>query len=335
MKKLFAATLILSVLTVALFAVIIFRAPTAPVQPVPQITQVAPTEKAPVKAVTPQPDVEPSLPSAAPATPITPATPVEPSIHTGDTSETAPNPMAPQQVDSVPAAPDIPPPQETPAALTNERQPPALIGLLTDTGETEENQMVDPYYPQVKRAPRKQPDTVPQQKPMKKTVAKEENGMEMVHLPVGSHPFSILLETLSQHSNAQQAISFYKKKGLTCYWVKVSLDDEGDKYRLFTGAFATEAEAKNALAKHHLTGKSVKKTPYAARIGIFSNKEELATTYKKTAATGVVPYVLGTADENFFLFVGAFYTAEGANSQCRELVDKGLPCQAVSRSTLP
>lgn len=195
--------------------------------------------------------------------------------------------------------------------------------------------MVDPYSTQVKRAPRKQPEAVPQQKPVKKTQAEEKNGMEMVHLSAGNHPFSILLETLSKHSNAQQAISFYKKKGLTCYWVKVSLDDEGDKYRLFTGAFATEAEAKSALVKHHLTGKSVKKTPYAARIGIFSNKEELAATYKKTAATGVVPYVLGTVEESFFLYVGAFYTAEGANSQCRELVDQGLPCQAVSRSTLP
>jgi hypothetical protein len=332
MKKLFAGTLILSIITVALFAMIVFRSKTTPVLPVPQIAPVSPAEKAIATVAAPLPNVEPSLPAALPAAPV------ELPTEQGNTPEPALEPLETQeapQISSVAPPPDTLPHQEAPPAAPSERQPSALIGLLTDTGETEENQMVDPYYAQVKRAIRKQPVAEPQQKPVAQALVKENNSMEMVHLPGGSYPFSILLETLNKHSNAQQAITLYKKKGVTCYWVKVSLDDEGDKYRLFTGAFSTEAEAKNALAKHHLSGKYIKKTPYAARIGIFSNKEELAATFRKTAATGAVPYVLGTADENFFLFVGAFYTAEGANTQCRELVDKGLPCQAVSRSTLP
>lgn len=330
MKKLFAGTLILSLITVTLFAVIVFRSKTTPVRPVPQMAPVASAEKAIVIVAPPPRNVDPPLPAA------TPAAQLDLPTDKGDKPETALEPLEtqePPQVSSPAAPPDTMPHQATTEAPT-ERQPPALTGLLTDTGETEENQMVDPYYAQVRRPTRKQPDAVPQQKQAPQALVKEENGMEMVLLPVGSYPFSILLETLNKNSNAQQAIALYKKKGLTSYWVKVSLDDEGDKYRLFTGAFSTEAEAKKALAKHRLSGKYIKKTPYAARIGTFSNKEELAATFLKTAAAGVVPYILGTANENFFLFVGAFYTVEGASSQCRELVDKGLPCQAVSRSTL-
>ena len=216
--------------------------------------------------------------------------------------------------------------------------PMAGLGLLTDTGETNENRLLDPQarqvtaktVPQAKKETRKQVQNVAVEQTVKSIA-----DLQVTMVPAGAYPFSILLETLDKRSNVEQAIALYDKKGLTSFWVKVDLGDQGIKYRLFTGYFPNETAAKNFLKQQRLSGKLVKNTPYAARIGIFGDKNELAAAHAKTAAAGVFPSILGTENGSFALFVGAFYTAAGGDEQCRELADKGLPCQTVSRTTSP
>ncbi len=215
-----------------------------------------------------------------------------------------------------------------------EPKPAEFFGLLTDTEETEENQIVDPQSAQTAMvAPRQRAQSVKvaAANPMVKGPADH----TITVVPEGTYPFAVLLETFDKQATAESAVALYRRQNLACYWVKVDLGNSGVKYRLFTGFFPNQAAAKTAIASHRLIGKPVKQTVYAARLGIFRDHHELVAAFAKTAAAGVSPYILGTANGSNFLFVGAFYTAGGAENQCRDLVAQGLACQPVTRSTRP
>lgn len=159
--------------------------------------------------------------------------------------------------------------------------------------------------------------------------------LQVERLPEGEYPFSILLETFTEQATAEMAIPYYDKRGLAAHWVKVNLGEEGIQYRLFTGVFATVPEAQQYLEKNKLVDRPVKATFYAARIGVFQDKAQLASTYVKTKNAGTLPYILGTQNGDYHLYVGAFYTFIGAAEQCRNLRDAGLSCEPVKRSTFP
>jgi hypothetical protein len=159
--------------------------------------------------------------------------------------------------------------------------------------------------------------------------------LEVTILPRAEYPFSILLDTFIKRETAQQAIFFYKRRGLATHWVRVDLGEKGVRYRVFTGVFTTETEAEQYLARNQLLDKPIKPTTYAARIGVYQDKSLLASAFVKARATGFVPYILGTQNGDYFLYIGAFYTYIGAIDQCRELTAAGLSCDPVKRSTIP
>jgi hypothetical protein len=159
--------------------------------------------------------------------------------------------------------------------------------------------------------------------------------LQVERLPEGEYPFSILLETFTEQATAEMAIPYYEKRGLSAHWVKVNLGEEGIQYRLFTGVFATMPEAQQYLDHNKLVDRPIKATYYAARIGVYQDKAQLASTFFKTKNAGVLPYILGTENGDYHLYVGAFYTFIGAAEQCRNLHDAGLSCEPVKRSTIP
>jgi len=158
--------------------------------------------------------------------------------------------------------------------------------------------------------------------------------LEVMMLPVAEYPFSILLETCAEQATAELAIPYYQQRGITAHWVKVNLGPEGIWYRLFTGEFATVSEAQAYLDQEKLVDKPIKATYFSARVGIYQDKAQLAEAFVKTSETGVIPYILGTREGDYFLYVGAFYTFIGATAQCRDLVESGLTCEPVKRSTI-
>ncbi|GAB6193711.1 hypothetical protein [Desulfocastanea catecholica] len=159
--------------------------------------------------------------------------------------------------------------------------------------------------------------------------------LQVERLPEGEYPFSILLETFTEQATAEMAMPYYEKRGLSPHWVKVHLGEQGIQYRLFTGVFATMPEAQLYLDLNKLVDRPIKATYYAARIGVYQDKAELASTYVKTKNAGVIPYILGTQNGDYHLYVGAFYTFIGAAEQCRNLRDAGLRCEPIKRSTIP
>jgi hypothetical protein len=159
--------------------------------------------------------------------------------------------------------------------------------------------------------------------------------LEVTTLPVGEYPFSILLETFAEQATAEEAVSFYQVRGIPAHWVKVDLGEEGIRYRVFTGIFSTMPEAQQYLNENQLFDKPIKLTYYGARIGVYTDKIQLAEAFVKTRETGVTPYILGTKKGEYHLYVGAFYTYIGAVDQCRDLTAAGLSCEPVKRSTIP
>jgi len=299
-----------------------------------------------------------SLPAAPPEKieedlPVTPSTsPTEPPTADNTITQTALEPLTTQIEVKQPLPAEITPqaaeaeakveimtdqmPTEEEATIN--QAPMTGLGLLTDTGETEENRLLDPHARQVtaKTVPRPKNKTRNQvEKASAEQTVKSIEDLQVTMKPAGAYPFSILLETLDKQGNAEQAVKLYDKKGLASFWVKVDLGEQGIKYRLFTGYFPSETAAKTFLVQQRLSGKLIKNTPYAARIGIFGDKNELAAAHAKTVAAGVFPSILGREGGPFTIFVGAFYTAAGADQQCREVMDKGLACQTVPRATPP
>ncbi|MBU1567911.1 MAG: SPOR domain-containing protein [Proteobacteria bacterium] len=321
MKKYFTGIIILSIVIVATLTVIAFDSFKTPKKPPTQIVPSSMSEDKNQEVITvgvgvPQDiTVLPSMAAKIPA---------DPPIELNTTFEQSSH----AQRDSEPI------PMENGHLQPDKDQPSQKLGLLTDTGETEENQISEPFSTQVTATDQRQARRKTQE-PAEIKVIRLEQGIEIAIIPEGTYPFSILLETLNNQANAQQAVAIYHKQGLKSFWVKVDLGKTGVKYRLFTGIFPTKAAAKNFLTRSHLPDKPIKNTPYSSQIGIFHEKDELVAAFAKTAESDACPYVLGIENGPFFLYVGAFYTSLGAESQCRDLVDKGLPCKLIPRSTLP
>ncbi len=337
MKKLIAGTCILCFLIIILLVILNRKPSLAPQHPkTPEPVVQLPERKAEEivdHVATPQ-DVATSSPEAAILS--IPQTEEHKPI-TSEELTTPPKNSAPNPEDNTPPQTQTEPIREQPgieSTSASDNQPIPALGLLTDTGETDENMILDPQSIQVQPTVYKKAQKKGQVPRLKQTIVSD-GDMEITILPEDAYPFSILLETFDQKSNAQEAVKRYRQqRGIAAFWVKVDLGLSGVKHRLFAGNFPTEAAARAFLARHSLSGKIIKKAPYASGVGVFHDKKELAAVFAKTKEADAFPYILGTASGQFHLLVGAFYSAAGAENQCRELLAKGLPCKATQRSTL-
>ena len=222
-----------------------------------------------------------------------------------------------------PAAEDLEQPDSKVGGPTTEAPLPGM-GLLTDTGETEANRVLDPNAAMVRPTARAKKTASP-------PVSREPKRQETAK--AGALPYSILLETYDNAENARKGMAFYQDRGLQAFAVRVDLGGDGIKHRLFAGSFATAEEARAVIAHYRLSGKMAKRTPFTAHIGVFDQAQALEEAKRKAAAAGLTAYSLGAAGGPAHLFVGAFYTREGAIRQCREIEAAGLPCTATERTT--
>lgn len=158
--------------------------------------------------------------------------------------------------------------------------------------------------------------------------------LEVTVLPEDEYPFSILLGTFLEQEIAELAVPIYQKRDILTHWVKVGLGEKGIRYRLFTGMFRSAEEAQQYLEQHQLTSGLVKPTYYSALVGVYRDKAQLTDNFVACKDIGVVPYILGTKQGDYLLYVGSFYTFIGATNQCHKLREAGLNCQPVKRSTI-
>ncbi|MBW2204235.1 MAG: SPOR domain-containing protein [Deltaproteobacteria bacterium] len=145
------------------------------------------------------------------------------------------------------------------------------------------------------------------------------------------YPYSIKLSAVRTLTEAQKLIAFYRQKGLSPYWVNVDLGDQGVWYRIFTGYFKDMEQAENIIKRQKLTNAKVKKTEFAALIGIYRSETTLNDQVKLIAQKGFSPYVVKGANSEFYLYVGAFYTYRGAKEQYADLLTSGIESKVVER----
>ena len=145
------------------------------------------------------------------------------------------------------------------------------------------------------------------------------------------YPYSIKLTYFRSREVAEKSLAVYRAKGLSPYWVKVNLGDQGVWYRVFAGYFEDIDGAEEIIKTHKLHGALVRKTAFAALIGTYRSELEVNTQIQQISEQGYSPYVIKGADGECYLYVGAFNTRKGAKEQYADLLASGIESKMVER----
>lgn len=148
--------------------------------------------------------------------------------------------------------------------------------------------------------------------------------------PKTSYPYSIKLPSFKFVGDARKSVDQYNDSGIDAYWVKVDLGDKGIWYRVFTGYFKSKEDAEAYIRNYNLTGHAIKTTRYTNWLGSYTDKFTLLKRRQEIAALGFSPYVV-TEGNRSHLYVGAFYTYEGAEAQFKDLMDKNVTNRIIKR----
>jgi hypothetical protein len=172
-------------------------------------------------------------------------------------------------------------------------------------------------------APRSEKQTLEKAAPPRENVFPGEEDL--------SYPYSVYHGSYKGRERAERAISEYRKKGLSAYWVKIDLGDKGVWYRVFSGYFQKRAEANEFIEQEQIADSESRHTKYANLIGLFASEEELEEEKARLSELGYCPYVIPRGNGESLLCVGAFYQKARVQSQHEELASKGVHSQIVER----
>jgi len=128
----------------------------------------------------------------------------------------------------------------------------------------------------------------------------------------------------------KKRVARYRKQGLFAYFVKVELHN-GIWYRIFAGHFQDRKQAKRFKEEHGLTRGVVKRTKYANLIDTYKSPDALEDRIQALVELGYSPYVIKGHHGKSLLFVGTFYTKEGAETQYHDLKSHGVENRVVER----
>jgi len=145
------------------------------------------------------------------------------------------------------------------------------------------------------------------------------------------YPYSIKLHYFRSRKRAEESLAAYRQKGFSPYWVKADLGDQGVWYRVFTGYFEEIEQAENIIKTRKLTKAAVKKTRYATLIGTYRSETDANSKIELILKQGFSAYVVKGVNNEFYVYVGAFYTQKGAQSQYADLLAAGIKSKVVER----
>jgi len=219
-------------------------------------------------------------------------------------------------------------PEPPPTATERPTPPPDQARAATDPATR-----TDPKAGSARTAPKPPPRVAEPVRPAgqsgkKPVLGKEELFPEESTLP---YPYSVYLGAYKTPERAERAISIYRNKGLSAYWVKVDLGDKGVWYRVFTGYFKDQNEAEAFIRRKQIADAKAKRTRYATLIGIYATERDAQKEFLALSRLGFSPYVIETDSGESQLYVGAFYTKTGAEEQRSDLASKGVQSRVVER----
>jgi type II secretory pathway predicted ATPase ExeA/cell division protein FtsN len=146
-----------------------------------------------------------------------------------------------------------------------------------------------------------------------------------------AYPYSVLLSSYRDLEDAQRALKIYRKMGLSGFWVKVNLGDDNLWYRVFTGHFKEREEAEAFIKEKGLVEARSKRIRYANLVGVYTSENDLNAKLLELSRLGYCPYVIEGISGESQLYVGAFYTKQGAETQHSELLASGIQCKVVEQ----
>jgi type II secretory pathway predicted ATPase ExeA len=150
-------------------------------------------------------------------------------------------------------------------------------------------------------------------------------------VPEITYPYSVLLSSYKVLQNARKAIEIYRKMGLSAFWVRVHLDDDKVWYRVFTGHFKEKDEAETFVREKGLVEARSKRIRYANLVGVYTSENDLHAKLLELSRLGYCPYVIEGISGESQLYVGAFYTKQGAETRHSELLASGIQCEVVEQ----
>ena len=102
-------------------------------------------------------------------------------------------------------------------------------------------------------------------------------------------------------------------------------------YGVFSGYYVDSKAARAAIVNFKLDGALPKPTRYANWVGAFPDRKNLEASVAELAALGFSSYVVADGTDIDQLYVGAFYTREGAADQSASLKNAGIDSRIVER----
>jgi len=164
-----------------------------------------------------------------------------------------------------------------------------------------------------------------------KSVSGENQTKEFGPPKPGRYPYSILLASHRRLRTARKSVNILKAKGLEPFWVKLDLEIGGLWYGVFHGYYADYKAAQAAIVQLKLDGALPKITRYANWVGAFPARKNLDTRVAELSDLGFSTYVVADGTDVNQLYVGAFYTREGAVDQSASLKSAGVESSIVER----
>jgi hypothetical protein len=145
------------------------------------------------------------------------------------------------------------------------------------------------------------------------------------------YPYSIYLGSYRTPESLQKAVSTYRRKGLSPYWVKIDLEKKGIWFRVFTGFFKTRGEADAFIRENHIAGAAIKHTKYTVLVGTYRSEEEVDMKKLELRAMGCCPYDVKDSSGACRLYTGAFYQMARAQKHKADLATHGIQGEVVER----
>lgn len=145
------------------------------------------------------------------------------------------------------------------------------------------------------------------------------------------YPYSVYLGSYRTTEGLQKAVSAYRKKGLSPYWVKIDLGEKGMWFRVFTGFFEKGGEADAFIRENQIPGAAAKHTRYTVLVGSYKSEEEVNTKKRELRAIGCCPYDVKDMNGACRLYTGAFYQMAHAQKHRADLASKGIRGEVVER----
>jgi hypothetical protein len=143
-------------------------------------------------------------------------------------------------------------------------------------------------------------------------------------------PYAILSAHFRSVVSARRGVANLLQREIPAYIVRVEIAPDDIWYRLLAGYYPTETAARRAIETYGLSGALAKKAPYANLVGLFASEAAYDRQRRALEAKGFFPYGI-PSESGTYLFVGAFYTREGARTQQRRLLRQGIASRIVTR----